>query len=63
MARSVGPVTTAAAGGAAAAIVLTWGLESAGVPVPEDVQGAFAILFVVLGGWLVPSTGKRVANG
>lgn len=52
--RTVGPVTTAAGGGAALSAVISWLLETLlHVQVPTEIQGALAVLFVILAGWAV----------
>ena len=52
--RTIGPVTTAAGGGAALSAVVAWLLQVfLHVDVPVEIQGALAILFVILAGWLV----------
>ena len=61
--RVIGPVTAGAGGGAALSLVICWVLARfAGIDVPADVQGAFTILLVLGGGYLVkPSSGRRAA--
>lgn len=52
--RTIGPVTTAAGGGAALSAVVAWLLQiTLHVDVPVEIQGALAVLFVILAGWLV----------
>jgi len=66
-ARTIGPVTTAAGGGAALSAVISWLLETLlGVQVPTEIQGALAVLFVILAGWLVkprPAVNVLLSNG
>jgi hypothetical protein len=65
--RTIGPVTTAAGGGAALSAVLAWLLQTTlNVDVPVEIQGAMAVLFVILAGWAVkprtaPSRGTHAA--
>jgi hypothetical protein len=61
--RVIGPVTAGAGGGAALSLVICWLLlRFFGVDVPPDVQGAFTLLLVLGGGYLVkPSHGRRAA--
>jgi hypothetical protein len=61
--RTIGPVTTAAGGGAALAAIIAWLLETFGhVQVPTEIQGALAVLFVILAGWAVKPR-PAVADG
>lgn len=65
MERTIGPVTTAAGGGAALSAVISWLLEiTLHVDVPTEIQGALAVLFVILAGWAVkPRTTTPVVRG
>jgi len=55
-AKVVGPVTAGAGGGAAVAAIICWLLEQfAGITVPVGIQGSFAFVLALAGGYLVPT--------
>lgn len=59
--RTVGPVTQATTGAAAIVLILVWILSFWGIEVPNEVQGAFTVIVVLVAGWLVPGPGRRRA--
>lgn len=53
--RQIGTVTVSAGGAAALTTIVCWILNSNGIDVPGEVQGALTTLLVVIAGYLVPT--------
>lgn len=56
--RQIGKVTVTTGGAAAVTTIACWILNSLGVEVPAEVQGAITTLVVVIAGFLVPAEDK-----